>query len=138
MIGDKKKVKVTIIRGRVTRGSSLRFEYRQSCFVVCEGAAEPVGAAGFAYLVSPHVIAYVKPFIFFYPFTADIAIILLEFVKERFGVIERFFLCWHGFSSVRSIPEPISECKKISGKRRKAKGERLTDKRNNAYRSKKA
>ena len=72
-----------------------------------------MGAAGFAYLVSPNLVAYVKAFIFLYPLTADIAIILLKFLEERFGIIERFFICRHRLSFIRSIPEPVRECKEL-------------------------
>lgn len=81
------------------------------------GAAEPVGAARFAYLVPPQVIADVKPFIVLYPLAADIAIILLEVLEQRFGIIESFFLCRHRFSFIRIIPEPLRDCKQITGER---------------------
>ncbi|GEM_PF-6970176 len=74
-----------------------------------------MGAAGFAYLVAPQVIAYVKSFIFLYPLAADIAIILFEVFKQRFGIIEGFFLCWHGLLFTRIIPEEPHDCKKING-----------------------
>jgi hypothetical protein len=77
------------------------------------GAAEPVGAAGFAHLVPPQVIAYVKPFVFLYALAADIAIILLEVFKQRFCIIESFFLGGHRLPFTRIIPEAPFDCKKF-------------------------
>jgi len=83
-----------------------------------------VGAAGFAHLVPPQVIANVKPFALLYALAADIAIILLEVFKQRFGIIESFFLGRHGLPFTRIIPEAPWECKKNSGKRLTANGAR--------------
>ena len=83
-----------------------------------------MGAAGFAHLVPPQVITYVKPFVLFYPLAADIAIILLEVLEQRLGIIESFFLCRHRLSFTRIIPEAPWECKKINGKRLTANGAR--------------
>lgn len=71
-----------------------------------------MGAAGFAPLVAPGVVADVDPLILFDPLTADIAVVFLEFFEEGLCVVEGLFLSGHrAVPLFARIPEEQGDCK---------------------------
>ncbi len=46
--------------------------------------------SGFAFFMSPKVVAYIYALIFFNPFVTYIAYVLLQFFKERFLAVSVF------------------------------------------------
>ncbi|HOW56205.1 MAG TPA: hypothetical protein PLR60_16320 [Syntrophorhabdaceae bacterium] len=87
------------------------FGYR-NLVILSESAPEPVGAAGFAFLVTPGVVADIYAIVIFDPLTADIAVVLLEFFEEGLCVVEGLFLSGHrAVPLFARIPEEQGDCK---------------------------
>jgi hypothetical protein len=50
----------------------------------------PSAAAGFAFFMTPHIVADINTLIFFNPFIADVTVIFFELMEE--GFLEIFLL----------------------------------------------